>query len=147
MTIIFKDFQHFFRDFSEIFQRFFRDFQRFFRDFSEIFQRFFRDFSEIFQRFFRDFSEIFQRFFRDFSEMFFQFCFSYFQGHSFLPKVSGMVALLLCMFSMIFEHFPFIARECSEIVHRGRFIDFLENYKDCSNIFLRFFGDDSTKFA
>ena len=42
---------------------------------------------------------------------------------------------------MIFEHFPYIARECSEIVHKGCFRDFLKNYKDCSNIFPRFFGD------
>ena len=48
---------------------------------------------------------------------------------------------------MIFEHFPYIARECSEIVHRGCFRDFLKNYKDCSNIFLRFFGDFFRDFS
>ena len=48
---------------------------------------------------------------------------------------------------MIFEHFPYIARECSEIVHRGCFRKFLENYKDCSNIFLRFFRDCFRDFS
>ena len=48
---------------------------------------------------------------------------------------------------MIFEHFPYIARECSEIVHKGCFRDFLKNYKDCSNIFLRFFGDFFRDFS
>ena len=48
---------------------------------------------------------------------------------------------------MIFEHFPYIARECSEIVHKGCFRDFLKNYKDCSNIFPRFFGDFFRDFS
>ena len=119
---------------------------------SETFQKcpeIFRDIPESVHRFsniFRDFSDV-SGTFSEFVSVFFNYVSEMFQRHSFLLKVSGMVTIMLGVFSMIFEHFPYIARECSEIVHRGCFNNFLENYKDCSNIFLRFFRNDSEKFT
>ena len=158
MFLRFSEISEMFQRFSEMFWRCFRDCQRCFNDYSKMFQKCFRDDSRIlrdcqrfpkivqrcfngFHRFPELFSEVVQRFSRD--------VYQRFQRHWSFIYVSGMFKTRFWAFLCGSK----ISQTLSENVQRmfresswGRFRELPLDSKDYSNIFLKFFRDESREF-